>query len=56
MELDESSATHGLGLRLMQERVQELQGTFLLESAPGQGTRLEIRVPQEEGYDTRPHR
>jgi signal transduction histidine kinase len=56
MELDESSATHGLGLRLMQERVQELQGTFVLESAPGQGTRLEIRVPQEEGYDTRPHR
>lgn len=56
MELDESSATHGLGLHLMQERVHELQGTFVLESAPGQGTRLEIRVPQEEGYDSRPHR
>ena len=56
MELDESSTMHGLGLRLMQERVQELLGTFVLESTPGQGTRLEIRVPQEGEHDTRPHR
>jgi len=45
--------THGLGLRLIQERVQELGGTFELESAPGRGTRLEICVPQEEEHDTR---
>lgn len=53
MDPDESSTTHGLGLRLMQERVQELQGTFVLETAPGRGTRLEICVPQEEEHDSR---
>jgi signal transduction histidine kinase len=53
VSLDEGGATHGLGLRLMQERVQELEGTFLLETAPGQGTRLEICVPQEEEHDSR---
>jgi signal transduction histidine kinase len=55
MNLNESSKTHGLGLHLMQERVQELPGTFLLETAPGRGTHIEICVPQEEEYDTRPH-
>jgi signal transduction histidine kinase len=53
MSPHESSTTHGLGLRLMQERVQELQGTFLLETATGRGTRLEICVPQEEKHDSR---
>ncbi len=45
---------YGLGLRLMQERVNELGGRFSLESAPGQGTRIEIQVLQEEIHD--PHR
>ncbi len=45
---------YGLGLRLMQERVNELGGRFSLESAPGQGTRIEIQVPQEKIHD--PHR
>jgi two-component system, NarL family, sensor histidine kinase LiaS len=53
MDLDESSTTHGLGLGLMQERVQELRGSFMLDTAPDQGTRLEICVPQEEEHDTR---
>lgn len=51
----ESGKSHGLGLRLMQERVQELQGSFLLDTSPGQGTRVQICVPQEEEHDTRPH-
>jgi signal transduction histidine kinase len=34
--------------RHMQERVQELHGTFKLESTPDQGTSLEIRLPLEE--------
>ncbi len=38
---------YGLGLRSMQERVSELGGRFSLESAPGQGTRIEIQVPEE---------
>ena len=50
-----SGKSHGLGLRLMQERVQELRGSFLLDTAPGQGTRVQICVPQEEEHDTRPH-
>ncbi len=45
---------YGLGLRLMQERVNELGGRFALESAAGQGTRIEIQVPQEKNHD--PHR
>ena len=36
---------HGFGLRSMQERVQELGGTFLIESAPGQGTRVQVAFP-----------
>lgn len=36
---------HGFGLRSMQERVQELGGTFLIESAPGQGTRVQVSFP-----------
>ena len=42
------SLRHGLGLRMMQERVQELHGTFELESIPDQGTDLQIFLPLEE--------
>jgi len=35
----------GLGLRGMQERATILGGTFALESAPGRGTRLSVRIP-----------
>lgn len=34
----EQGQHHGLGLNLMQERVHNLQGRFLLDSAPGRGT------------------
>jgi two-component system, NarL family, sensor histidine kinase LiaS len=44
----ETATQHGLGLRLMEERVHELHGTFSLESALGQGTRIQVRVPQDE--------
>jgi signal transduction histidine kinase len=42
------SLRHGLGLRMMQERVQELSGTLTLESAPEQGTTLTFCLPLEE--------
>lgn len=42
---NDESLRHGLGLRLMQERVQELGGTLRLISAAGQGTLLEICLP-----------
>ncbi len=44
-------AQHGLGLRSMQERVQELGGSFVIESAPGQGTRVQVLLPQEPEHD-----
>jgi signal transduction histidine kinase len=37
----------GLGLAGMRERVQLLGGEMTLDSAPGQGTRLDIFVPVE---------
>jgi signal transduction histidine kinase len=36
---------HGLGLRLMAERVRELGGSLMVESAPGRGTRLRVLLP-----------
>jgi signal transduction histidine kinase len=37
---------HGLGLRLMRQRVAELGGTFQLDSTPGQGTSVRILLPR----------
>ena len=45
---DDESQRHGLGLRLMEERVQEANGTLKLTSVPGQGTALEVRFPFKE--------
>jgi two-component system, NarL family, sensor histidine kinase LiaS len=42
---------HGLGLRIMRERVEELHGTFDLKTAPGQGTCISIAVPREQADD-----
>lgn len=36
---------HGLGLRNMQERIEQLSGTFRLKSKPGNGTTIEASVP-----------
>lgn len=44
-EPSETATPHGLGLRLMEERVHELNGAFGLESASGQGTRIQVRLP-----------
>lgn len=40
-------ASGGFGLTGLQERVQLLGGTFKLETAPGQGFRLEIEIPKQ---------
>lgn len=45
---------HGLGLRVMRERVEELQGTFTIQSLPEQGTTITITLPgqrKEEDHD-----
>lgn len=39
----------GLGLASMRERASLRQGSFSVTSAPGQGTRIEVRVPLAEG-------
>jgi two-component system sensor histidine kinase DesK len=43
-----ASARRGNGLAGMQERLAALGGTLLLESAPGQGTLLRMRVPKAQ--------
>ena len=35
----------GIGLQSVKERVQLLQGKFFIDSKPGEGTALEVRVP-----------
>jgi signal transduction histidine kinase len=44
-EMERLGHAQGLGLIGMRERVQQFGGTFRLETAPGQGTRLTIEVP-----------
>ena len=43
----EERVEHGLGLGLMQERVQELGGVLSIHSTLGEGTRIAISIPQE---------
>lgn len=42
-----SKAGKGLGLVSIRERVELVSGLVTIQSAPGQGTRLEVRVPLE---------
>ena len=42
----------GLGLQHLRERVEELGGSFSLESTPGAGTRLQAVLPLREGART----
>jgi signal transduction histidine kinase len=45
--LTDGQMSHGLGLRLMHERIEELHGSFELNTAPGRGTRVVASLPQE---------
>jgi PAS domain S-box-containing protein len=42
------NASSGLGLKNIAERVRILGGTLCVDSKPGQGTRIEVRVPIPE--------
>jgi len=44
-EPEEAGRGGGLGLRGMRERAQGIGGTLRLESSPGKGTKVSIRVP-----------
>ena len=37
--------TKGLGMLGMEERVRQLGGQFEVQSAPGKGTKLQVRLP-----------
>lgn len=41
-------AKPGIGMYSIRERAEELGGSFVLESAPGNGTRIHVRLPAEE--------
>jgi signal transduction histidine kinase len=43
---EHAAERHGMGLSLMRERVAELGGMFELDSAPGRGTTVHIRLPR----------
>jgi signal transduction histidine kinase len=47
--LDANARTARFGLSGMRERVEMAGGTFVLESAPGQGLRFEARLPANGG-------
>jgi two-component system, chemotaxis family, CheB/CheR fusion protein len=44
-ELEEARGKGGLGLISMDERVRLVGGTFSIQSQPGKGTRVEVRIP-----------
>ncbi|MFH0750580.1 MAG: GAF domain-containing sensor histidine kinase [Chloroflexota bacterium] len=44
----EEAFDHGFGLASMRERVEQIGGTLAVHTAPGKGTRLEVRLQQEE--------
>jgi signal transduction histidine kinase len=37
--------TRGLGLVSMRERVEYMGGTFHIQSSPGKGTKVRVRIP-----------
>ncbi len=47
--LADPAAARGLGILSMRERIALLGGTFSIESAREQGTRVRAEVPLEEG-------
>ncbi len=43
--VEEASPSWGMGLSSMRERAEMLGGTLRVDSSPGKGTRVEVRVP-----------
>jgi len=44
-----ASGGSGLGLRLMRERVAEVDGSLAINSSPGRGTTVRLEVPALTG-------
>lgn len=47
--IERPPAAHCFGLRGVRERVEALGGTLVIESAPGQGTAVRVRLPVHPG-------
>jgi signal transduction histidine kinase len=43
--LDQASQSGGLGLASMRERVAELKGDLQIDTAPGDGVTIHVRIP-----------
>jgi signal transduction histidine kinase len=52
--LDKYATSGHFGLMGLQERARQLAGTMRIRSAPGEGTSLEIRLPDRRGLDECP--
>jgi PAS domain S-box-containing protein len=48
-DVESKGATRALGLVSMRERVRLVQGQIRIESKPGKGTRVTVRIPVPEG-------
>jgi signal transduction histidine kinase len=46
-----NAAAHGLGLRIIRERIDALNGTCELQSAKSLGTGITVTLPQEYARD-----
>jgi signal transduction histidine kinase len=51
IDLVQEKSGQCLGLMGMKERVNLLGGSFIIESAPGEGTRIRVRIPLSEEHD-----
>jgi signal transduction histidine kinase len=47
-EAQPASVDGGFGLTAMRERVEQLGGSLLIESAPAEGTTLVVTIPLQE--------
>jgi PAS domain S-box-containing protein len=52
---DRSHEGNGLGLTIVKRLVEEMEGQLDLSSAPGEGTRVTVWVPEGGGGERRPH-
>jgi signal transduction histidine kinase len=42
---DEPTTPRGMGLQIVQDRVDALDGTLVVDSAPGGGTTIALQIP-----------
>ena len=48
---DPSKASDGFGMKTMRDRIEELSGTFTIESERGRGTAIAVSLPLVENHD-----